>query len=135
MSVEFYSTPQEVRVYTGVDANALGLKSEAELDKQIVTWLKHAKAFIDADRNRDFAADGTIPLTIHNIAMRMVANLIRGAERNRNKSVVSFDADGGANELVPDEATMMSKSIREDLYRIPRVPDIRIRAFRQLEED
>ncbi len=134
MSVEFYSTVQEVLTYTGIEHTALGLKSDTELRKQIETWLKHARAFIDADRNRDFAADGTIPLTIHNIAMRMVANLIRGAERNRNKSVVSFDADGGANELVPDEATMMSKSIREDLYRIPRVPDIRIRGFRQ-EED
>ncbi len=131
MSLEFYSTAQEVIIFTGVNAAALGVKSEAELRKQIETWLKHAKAFIDADRNRDFSEEGIVPYTIHNIAMRMVANLIRGAERNRNKSVVSFDADGGAKELVPDEATMMTKSIREDLYRIPRAIDIRIRTYGQ----
>ncbi len=115
--MSFYSTAEQVIRYSGATAHTLGLNDDSELFAQIETWLVQIKDFIDRDRNKDFSALEDVPPAIENIAMRMCANMIRAAERQRTGSVVKMDAT--ADALSPSDAAIFTEQIKRDLMRIP----------------
>jgi len=118
---DFYSTVAEVVAFSGAVPETLGLSDVADLNELIERWLVQAKDFIDRDRNRNFTTeDAGVPASIDNIAMRMCANMIRSAERQRNRSVV--EVEGGEQELTLDQAWMFTAAIKADLRRIPSKP-------------
>lgn len=114
----FYSTVDEVIAYSGAVPEKLGLETQTQLKQMIEKWLKQITCFINADRNRDYLDETTLPEGIENIAMRMCANLIRGAERQRSGSVIQLDS----SQMVIDDPGIFTKEIKEDLRRFPRKP-------------
>ncbi len=118
----YYSTPQEVIRYTGVrpadfeiTAPVDGKTPEELLEEVIEGWLEQAKNFIDADRNRNFTAEGEVPAGIHNIALRLVANMVAQAQIRRQTPIVRHD--DFTVQMVED--TIFTSSIKFDLARFP----------------
>ena len=52
-----YSSIEDVKRYTGVTYDKLGLSSEEELNSIIETYLKQVKSLIDQNRGRDLEYD------------------------------------------------------------------------------
>lgn len=120
-----YSTVEAVLRYSGAMPEMLGLKTQYDLEQQVEQWLGEVTDFINADRNRDYRTEANVPAGIHNIAMRMVSNLIRSAQRQRTGSIVQVDG----RDLVLDDAAVFSTQIKVDLRRYPAKPRLRIQAM------
>jgi len=112
MSSNYYSTPKDVINYSGATPEALGLSDTAELNELVETYLIAAKDAIDSDRNRTFTTP--VPALVDNIAMRIAANMVRMAERQRSGSVIAIDA----YQIRVEEPALFTEAIRRDLSRI-----------------
>jgi hypothetical protein len=130
MSSNYYSTPKDVINYSGATPEALGLSDTAELNELVETYLIAAKDAIDSDRNRTFTTP--VPALVDNIAIRIAANMVRMAERQRNRSVVAMDATEPGVMAIED-VRIFTASIKADLMRVPKVP--RLRFFVHVPED
>ena len=115
---DYYGDVQDVISYSRVQPEMLGLTTRLELELLIEKWLEQVTEFINQDRNRDYREGATVPKGIHNIAMRMVATLIRNAQRQATGSVVQIDG----RDLIIDDASIFSTDILKDLRRYPRKP-------------
>ncbi len=113
-----YSTVEAVIAYSGAREETLGAFSEPELEGIIAGYLEQATSFINADRNRNYAVEGDVPAGIHNIAMRIAANMIRRAEQQRTGSVVEIND----RDLRVSDASVFDTGIKEDLAKFPRKP-------------
>lgn len=120
--ITFYSTAEDVISYTGVEPKDLGLDSEANLKLLLEKWLTEIKSLIDADRNRDYLAEGTVPAGIDNIAKRIASNLVAIAVVRRDTPIVRVDDFN--IQIVRDE--IFTEPIQKDLSRFPAKPRFRL---------
>jgi hypothetical protein len=118
--MQHYGSSESVRLMTGTTFDALGLRGDGELDAFIETALERASAYIDADRGKSFAdAQEAYRLVADDIAERIAANMIRAAERSRNKSLVT--PEGGAEmQTIAEQVVIFTPSILADIKRLPR---------------
>jgi hypothetical protein len=99
-----------------------------ELEDLVRAWLVEAKDLIDQDRNRDYhqeVAQGVrsqIPPGIHNIAKRIVANMLALAILRRETPVVKID--DFSIRMVEDQ--ILTRAIKQDLARYPAKPRFRM---------
>ena len=119
----YYSTPEDVISYTGIKPKDLGFGEEDEdgLKALIEVWLTQIKSLIDADRNRNYLVEGTVPAGIDNIALRMAANLVAIAVVRRDTPIVRVDDFN--IQIVRDE--IFTEPIQKDLSRFPAKPRFR----------
>lgn len=120
--MDYYSTPQDVINYTGIEPKDLGLETEQELNNLIEKWLKGIKSLIDADRNRDYEREGKVPEGIHLIALRIASHLCSIAILKRDTPIVRLDEF--TIQLVEDE--IFTTAIQNDLKRFPAKPRFQI---------
>lgn len=123
----YYSSPAEVKSYTGARASALGLDTEQELDELLEGWLVQIKSLIDIDRNRDFLVEAggnpsAIPPLVHNVAMRAAANMYGFSQLRRETPVIRID-DYNVR-VVPD--AVLTDDLKKDLRRIRSRPTFRM---------
>lgn len=126
MSV-YYSSPAQVRSYTGARASALGLANNTELDELLEGWLVQIKSLIDIDRNRDFLVEASgnpdaVPPLVHNVAMRAAANMYGFSQLRRETPVIRVD-DYNVR-VVPD--AVLTEDLKKDLRRIRSKPIFRM---------
>jgi len=57
MANQYYSTVDEVKEYTGISYDKLGLAGEEEMETMIEGWLKHVASLINRDRGRNLITD------------------------------------------------------------------------------
>lgn len=137
----FYGTIADVRTLTGVQPKHLDFDLDpdptASLDAWIDARLRAATSLINGDRNRDYRAEEDdpvnpvpIPLGIHDIAVRMVGNLISIIQQRRANPVVRVD--DFAVDLPTD--VVMTKAIRMELRLFPAKPRFRFRRMKTTEE-
>ena len=110
-----YSSKEAVLEYSGVQPADLGV-SEEELNTLIESWLNQVKSLIDTDRNRDFNEEDEVPALVHNVAMRMAANMVGYAQLRRETRLIrvgEWDV-----RIVPD--VVMTDDIKKDLRKIPK---------------
>lgn len=120
-----YSSVDQVIAYCGATPDALGMDDESQLEDFIAGLLDQVGDFINRDRNQDFRELDTVPPVVHNIAMRMAGNIIRMAERQRNRSVVTVQGgEGGTLQI--DDSQMFTAAIKADIKRIPVKPKMRM---------
>lgn len=124
-ALEFYSTVQNVRNFTGIEPGDLeGLDDEATLNAEIEGWLKDIKSLIDEYVQRDFAKEeeesrpegggdptSPVPRAIHNAALRAARNMVAMAKFSRNTGT----AQQGENDQPVMPQTTLSNDIRADL--------------------
>ena len=123
----YYSNSDEVIAYTGIRPADLGLEDDEALAARLVAWLVQAKDLIDRDRNRDYHVETAIPSGIHNIALRLVANMLAQARIRRDTPIVRVD--DFAIRMVDD--TVFTRAIQTDLRRYPAIlPAPRFRIMR-----
>lgn len=120
--MEFYSTPKEVIEYTGIQPESLNLQSDpGKLLVILEKWLKQIASIIHGHQKMNYlelVATGDIeevPAGIHNIAMRMAANMVAQAVLRRETPIVRID--DFAVKMVSD--AILTKDIREDLKELP----------------
>lgn len=139
--VLFYSSPQKVIDYTGVTPADLGLRDDEEsgegwqsayekLFDIIGEWLEEVTDLINQDRNRDYRLEETIPPGIHNIAKRMVANMVAQAVLRRDTPLVKID-DFNV-QMVEDK--IFTDAIKADLSRYPAKAKFKITRVRSNSE-
>ena len=127
--MEHYSSPADVIRFTGTRPEDFGLAAVSELEALILPWLVQAKDLIDTDRNRDYHAEVTagrrdnVPPGIHNIAMRIVANMLALAVLRRETPVVKV----GDFAIQVAEDQVFTASIRKDLRLYPAISRIGMR--------
>lgn len=126
----FYSTVSDVQQHTGIRISDLGFDTDAEL----VTWvegrLTEIKDLIDHDRNRDYTVDGSIPAGIHNIALRIMSNMVAMAVLRRETPIVRVDDFN--IKMVEDR--IFTTAIKDDLKRYPKKPAFRLMRARNQTE-
>lgn len=117
----YYGDPDYILQVTGIRPDELGLKGEGEPSPEeqlyafVEKWLTQAKDHIDTDRGQDFGEEP--PAGIEQIAERIVINMIGYLKQRRVSGIVRV---GEYNvQLVQD--TIITRAIREDLARFPRV--------------
>lgn len=110
---KFYSSAKEVIAYTGVRPEALRCDSDAALESLLESWLVQIKSLIDADRGKSYDTD--TPAGIHNIAMRMCANMVALMQHRAQSPIVRVD--DFTVRMVSDE--IFTPAIRRDLMRFP----------------
>lgn len=121
MAGPIYSTVGEVKRYTGVKPKTVGFEETDTngLDAQLVKWLENAKSLIDTETGRDFHGElaagriTEIPPAIHDIATRIVRNLIAQAQMSRQGPIIQVDE---YRQRVVDD-TVMTRAILRDLQR------------------
>ena len=59
MANQYYSTIADVKKYSGISYDKLGLSGESEMDTMIEDWLKHVASLINRDRGRNLLTDLT----------------------------------------------------------------------------
>lgn len=133
----FYSTAEDVISYTGVKPKDLGFEEAdtAGLDALLVTWLEQIKSLIDADRNRDYTVEGTVPKGITNIALRMAANQVGNAMIMRDSPIIRVD-EFTLRQV--DKDKVLTEAIEKDLLRYPAKPRfrlMRVRTEAEIEEE
>lgn len=143
--VTFYSTPQDVILFTGIKPvdfdleDDLGtdvghLTADEKLVEMLSGWLVGIKSYIDQNRNRDYAQDvlsGTlteVPPGIHNIAMRAAANMVAISQLRRETSVQRVDI---ATRLKSDE--VWTQALKDDLALYPAIPRFHIARVRAID--
>lgn len=129
-----YSSAAEVISYTGVRPADFGLETDEALTSVIEGWLAQAKDLINADRNRDYSQEATVPPGINNIALRLVANMVAQAQFRRETPIVRVD-DFNV-QMVEDR--VFTDGIRRDLARYPfksQMRMVRMRQASELEDD
>lgn len=131
MAKEYYSSPEEVIRYTGIQPGDIGIQlvdgdgyesEEEKLKAVLENWLEQTKDLIDQHRNRDYhkeVEDGErdkIPPGIHHIALRIAANMVAVANMRRQTPIVKID--DFQVDMVEDK--VFTKNIRRDLKLYPR---------------
>jgi hypothetical protein len=123
-----YSTPEDVIRFTGSRPQDFGFTTPAQLEDLVRAWLVEAKDLIDQDRNRDYHQEvvqgvrALIPPGIHNIAKRIVANMLALAVLRRETPVVKID--DFTIRMVEDQ--IFTRAIKQDLAKYPRKPGFRM---------
>jgi hypothetical protein len=117
----YYSSVPAVINYTSIQARDLDFEDQEALELQVEEWLMDAKSLIDADRNRDFLeeADGDkeeVPRGIHNIAMRLVSNMVAQAKLRRSTAIVQKSE----YNLEFADDSVFTEAIEKDLNRFRR---------------
>ncbi len=143
MAETHYSDASEVIEYTGLRPSDLDIEqvideeteevtktADEALEELITGWLVQVKNLIDQDRNRDYHAEGAVPDGIHNIALRMTANMVAQAIMRRDTSIVRVD--DFSVQMVDDQ--IFTAAIRRDLARFPMKPLLRFARVRREEE-
>lgn len=130
----YYSTPAEVKAYTGVKPEDLGLAKgdDAGLIALLTTWLEQIKNLIDTDRNRNYAAEGTVPKGIDNIALRMAANQVSNAMIMRDSPIIRVD-EFSIRQV--DKDKIMTDAIKADLANYLAKPSFRFMRVNTSSED
>jgi len=146
-----YSSSAEVIEYTGIKPEDLYLKDDPDgtpdgetaqqkLEALIGRWLLQAKSFIDSNRNRDYEQEvqagkrSEVPPGIHNVAMRIVANMIAQAAMRRDTTVVKVD--DYSIQITDDK--IFTSAIQQDLANFPaklRLGISRVRGYNQFVEE
>ncbi|MFW6242677.1 MAG: hypothetical protein ACOC2W_00800 [bacterium] len=120
--MEYYSSPDEVIEYTGIQPNQLHLEDDGvetadkKLEKLITKWLIQVKNWIDLDRNTDFSKMETIPPIINNIALRAASNMVAMALVRRDSPIVK--SNDFNIQLITDR--IFTDDIKNDLAIIPK---------------
>ena len=92
--MSYYSTIVDVKNYTGIRKEDLGFSTEKALEDFIEARLLEVKDLINNDRNRNYDTEVLagerleVPPGIHQIALRMMANLIGYAVVRRDTPIV-----------------------------------------------
>ena len=123
-----YSTVDDVIEFTGIRPGDLGLEddpqgttdpesAESKMRILIESWLVQVKDLIDQNRNRDFheEEDG-VPPGIHNIALRVCANMVAQAVLRRDTPIVRVD-DFNVRTV---EDRVITSAIKDDLKQYAR---------------
>ena len=130
--MEYYSTPEDVIQYTGIQPGDLNLEDDdpegedpkTAADKRtalLEKWLKQITSLIHGHQKMNYLelVDNEeleeVPAGIHNIAMRMAANMVGQAVLRRETPIVKID--DFAVKMVSD--AVMTKDIRTDLKELP----------------
>ena len=116
-----YGSVKSVRTYAGITPQTLDLGSDVDLDMWIENKLTVATDLINRNRNRDFKAEGDVPPAIHDIANRMVWNLITSIQQRRASPVVRVDDF----TVEHPEQAMLTKGILQELRQFPRKLEVR----------
>lgn len=112
-----YSTVQEVITYTGIDPQDLKLDTEVELQSTIENWLIQTKSMMDTITERDFHKElqegviSEINNGLHNIALRITANMVLQAQIRKQTSTMDKDSD--LPRLL--QASIITDDIRKEL--------------------
>ncbi|SDG74019.1 hypothetical protein SAMN04489735_100255 [Aneurinibacillus thermoaerophilus] len=114
---KYYSTIEDVIVYTGIEPVDLKLDTEEELHSTIETWLIQVKSLMDRITERDFhkeLEDGKIneiDAGLHNIALRITANMVLQAQIRKQTSTI--EKDSNLPQLL--QSSIITQDIREEL--------------------
>jgi hypothetical protein len=136
---QYYSSVEEVISYTGIRYDDLGLESEEELAWLLEQWLIQAKDFIDKYIERNLHKElesgklSEIPPSIHNVATRIVANMVTQAVIRRQTPIAN--KDNVSTITVSD--SIFTDSIKQDLEQFKIVstsPALRIKRVRSRSE-
>jgi len=137
MALEHYGTVESVLLYTGVKPADFGLTSttggdtaEQKLISLITGWLKEATDIIDRIIGGSYLDSDNVPPGLHNIAVRIVANMCAQAILRRETPVIRI----GEFAVRMTDDTIVTPSIKRDLSRYTkRIP---LRSFvPNLQED
>ena len=131
----FYSSFEEVKAVTGVTAAQLGFNEDSELKTVVDGWMEQIKDLIDTDRNRDFLAEadndiGKVPPLVHNVALRMGANMVNYARLQRETRFIRID--DWTVRIIP--AMVLSDEIKRDLNKIRRGREFRLAVAKRLDD-
>lgn len=129
MALTYYGTPEQVRAYTGIRPEDLGLSditggdtADQQLAAILVTWLGQATDIMDYIIGGSYLDDQTVPAGLHNIAVRIVANMIAQAVLRRETPVIRI----GEYAVRMTDDTIITPSIRRDLMRYRRAQPFRM---------
>ena len=93
--VDVYATPEQVRAFTGLRPDDLGVDSDEALDKLLKEWGAHVRALIDAAAHHDFGdgkdAVDEVPAAVRSVALRATANYVALAQSARESKFVRID--------------------------------------------
>ena len=90
----YYSTPEQVKVRTGIRPEDLGLASEADLDAFLVELLEQVSDLANRWMRRDWLSElpvSEIPAGLHAVVADMAATAVREMVATRQTPVVRID--------------------------------------------
>lgn len=117
----YYSSPEQVIAYTGIQPSDLFLNTEEELKDLIEQWLVEATDYIHYYQKINYFEEfeagkiKSIPKAVNNIAMRIVANMIALAKIRRDTSVIRVN--DYYTKMVEDD--VLTEKIKADLKILP----------------
>lgn len=113
-----YVTVEEVRSYTGVKPEWLGITSatsEADLNALLTPWIAQAEELVEKYVGATYDPS-TVPHGVKNATVRVVGNIIGQARLHRTQSVVNIDEYGRARTtLAESSGQIFTDDIKADL--------------------
>ena len=129
MALTYYGTPEQVRAYTGIRPEDLGLSdikggdtADQQLTAILTAWLGQATDIMDYMLGGTYLDDETVPAGLHNIAVRIVANMVAQAVLRRETPIIRI---GDYAVRMTDDA-IITPAIRRDLMRYRRTQPFRM---------